>query len=59
MKQKMKNPMQRKLADKIKVLEGRLTDKMGILMQEKLELETKIKSGLMAKDSVYQDFYEA
>lgn len=28
------------------------------LVTEKLEIEEKIKTGLMAKDQVYQDFYD-
>ncbi len=43
LKRKMKNPMQKKMADKIKILEGRLNDKVGILMLEKVTLENKIK----------------
>ena len=49
--------MQKKFADKIVALEGRVHDKMGFILKEKFELENKIKSGLMAKDKVYQDYY--
>lgn len=46
------------MADKVKSLEDKLTAKQEETKLEKLALEDKIKSGLMAKDEVYQEFYE-
>lgn len=48
----MKNPVQKQFADKILTLEGRLQNKLGMVMQEKVDLETKIKRSMMAKDDV-------
>jgi hypothetical protein len=53
----MKNPLSKKFADKILVLEGRLNDKMGMILQERLTVESKINNNLMAKDKVHQDYY--
>ena len=52
LKRKMKNPVQKQFADKILTLEGRLQNKLGMVMQEKVDLETKIKRSMMAKDDV-------
>lgn len=43
MKRKMKNPLQKKFAEKIKVLEARVGEKMGLVMLEKVTIENKIK----------------
>lgn len=53
-----KNLQHVKMTDKIKSLEDKLTAKQEEAKLEKLALEDKIKQGLMAKDQVYQDFYE-
>lgn len=50
MKRKTKNPLQKKYAEKIKILEARVGDKMGLVMLEKVEFENKIKQNLMIKD---------
>ncbi len=57
-KQKMRGPMQKKYADKIKLLEGRLTDKMKTTFGFKMEVEAKINENLLAKDKVNQDYYD-
>eukprot|EP00347_Sterkiella_histriomuscorum_P000238 403376652 len=58
-RRKMKNPMQKKFADKILNLEERLNNKVSNILFEKIHIENKIQQSLMAKDQVHQDFYEA
>ena len=52
-KSNSKNIMHSKLALKVKELELKMTGKVGLLLKEKLDYETKIKSALMAKDKVH------
>ncbi|CDW82059.1 ef hand family protein [Stylonychia lemnae] len=58
-RRKMKNPMEKKYANKILALESRLANKISNTMFEKIMLEDKIKQSLMAKDQVQQDYYDA
>lgn len=58
-KNKSKNMMHSKLALKIKGLELKMTDKVELLMKEKLDYELKIKTNLMASDKVHQEYYES
>lgn len=52
MKRKLKNPIERKYAEKILDLETRVQDKMNFMLREKLEMMAKIQQSLMAKDEV-------
>lgn len=48
----MKNPLEKKYADRILTLESKLADKVQFTLFEKIMLEDKIKRSLMAKDEV-------
>jgi len=48
----MKNPLEKKYAERILTLESKLSDKVQFTLFEKIMLEDKIKRSLMAKDEV-------
>jgi len=54
----MSAPVEKQLADRILLLEGKVTKKMGSLLGQKAIVEQKIKQALMAKDQIYQDYYD-
>ena len=48
-----KKAMERQLAQKVKLLEAKVEDKLNVKKGEDMSLEEKIKQSLIAKDHVY------